>query len=250
MRPLPTTLLIDLDDTLISFGSREALFQRICGEFAPTLGTISVTDAARQMEDAMRRFWEDEENSRVWSHRLRESRHVVLGPLLDAWGVQRAEAMRFADRFHELRESDAGVLFEGAVSVLEELRRRGHRLGLLTNGHAMVQREKLRRFSLSSLFDHIQIDEEVGFGKPDRRAYLVALNALGAEPGDSAMIGDNLEWEVAAPQRLGMMGIWHDHLGIGLPLGTAVCPDLIIRHWSDLLEYPSEEKRSQRNNNC
>jgi putative hydrolase of the HAD superfamily len=49
------------------------------------------------------------------------------------------------------------------------------------------------------------------------------------------MVGENLEWEVAAPQRLGIRSIRHDHLGRGLPVGTAVRPHHIIRHLPELL---------------
>jgi putative hydrolase of the HAD superfamily len=49
------------------------------------------------------------------------------------------------------------------------------------------------------------------------------------------MVGDHLEWEVAAPQRLGIYAVWHDHLGDGLPAGTTVRPDRIIRNLSELL---------------
>jgi putative hydrolase of the HAD superfamily len=52
------------------------------------------------------------------------------------------------------------------------------------------------------------------------------------------MVGDNLEWEVAAPQRLGIFGVWHDHLGAGLPPGSAVKPDRIIERLPELLVDP------------
>jgi putative hydrolase of the HAD superfamily len=47
--------------------------------------------------------------------------------------------------------------------------------------------------------------------------------------------GANLEWEVAAPQRLGIYGTWHDHLGKGLPADSPILPDRIIRRLSELL---------------
>ena len=34
------------------------------------------------------------------------------------------------------------------------------------------------------------------------------------------MVGDNLEWDVAEPQRQGIYGIWIDIRGRGLPPGT------------------------------
>jgi putative hydrolase of the HAD superfamily len=49
------------------------------------------------------------------------------------------------------------------------------------------------------------------------------------------MVGDNLEWEVAGPQRLGILGIWHDHLGDGLPADALARPDRIIRSLAELL---------------
>ncbi len=94
----------------------------------------------------------------------------------------------------------------------------------------------IERFELAHRFDHIQIEGEHGFGKPEERAYLHAMQALGVEPHEAWMVGDHLEWEVAAPQRLGIFAIWHDALGRGLPAGSPVKPDRIIRSLSELLD--------------
>ena len=109
-------------------------------------------------------------------------------------------------------------------------------MALVTNGGSITQRAKIERFSLKPLFDHIQIEGEHDFGKPDERAYLHAMAALGVQAHETWMVGDNLEWEVAAPQRLGIFAVWHDGFGRGLPLGTNVRPDRIIRALSELLE--------------
>ena len=73
---------------------------------------------------------------------------------------------------------------------------------------------------LTHRFDHIQIEGEHGFGKPEERAYLHAMEALGVTAPETWMIGDNLEWEVEAPQRLGIFAIWIDVHGAGLPAGS------------------------------
>ena len=49
------------------------------------------------------------------------------------------------------------------------------------------------------------------------------------------MVGDNLEWEVEVPQRLGIYAIWNDVHGEGLPTESAVKPDRIIRSLTELL---------------
>ena len=50
------------------------------------------------------------------------------------------------------------------------------------------------------------------------------------------MVGDNLEWEVAAPQRLGIHAIWFDGEGEGVPPGSAVTPDRIVTALPQLLK--------------
>jgi putative hydrolase of the HAD superfamily len=61
------------------------------------------------------------------------------------------------------------------------------------------------------------------------------MDALGVAAGDTWMIGDNLEWEVEVPQRLGIFAIWMDAHGDGLPQGSTIKPDRIIRSLTELL---------------
>jgi putative hydrolase of the HAD superfamily len=110
------------------------------------------------------------------------------------------------------------------------------RLALITNGDGVGQRAKIERFDLAHRFHHIQIEGEHGFGKPEPRAYMHALERLDVGARDSWMVGDNLEWEVTAPQRLGIHAIWFDAHGAGLPEGSVVRPDRIVRKLSELLE--------------
>ena len=118
-------------------------------------------------------------------------------------------AIRLADRFTAYREEEMFV-FPGAHDAIDALKAHGVKLALVTNGAAGTQRAKVERFALTHRFDHIQIEGEHGFGKPEERAYLHAMEALGVTAPETWMIGDNLEWEVVAPQRLGIYAIWID----------------------------------------
>jgi putative hydrolase of the HAD superfamily len=129
-------------------------------------------------------------------------------------------------------------VFPGAHDAIDALKALGVKLALVTNGGALTQRAKVERFALTHRFDHIQIEGEHGFGKPEERAYLHAMDALGVKARDTWMIGDNLEWEVVAPQRLGIYAVWMDTHGEGLPPGSLIKPDRIIRSLTELL--PSE----------
>ena len=54
-------------------------------------------------------------------------------------------------------------------------------------------------------------------GKPEPDVYRHALERLGCDACDAWMVGDNYEWEVEAPQKLGLCGIWYDPFDAGIP---------------------------------
>lgn len=238
MTPMPKAILFDLDETIISFGSRRLILQAVIEEFAQHFAPVSPEDAAQAMEAGFRRFWSDEARAAIWRQDLGAGRILAVeegfAELRDrAPGLTPDFARTFGQRFHVYREEQA-VFFPGALETIQALRALGVKLALVTNGAAEPQRAKVERFNLAPLFDHVQIEGEAGFGKPQEQAYLHAMQTLGVEPHETWMVGDNLEWEVAAPQRLGIYAIWHDHLGEGLPPGSPVIPDRIVRSIAEL----------------
>jgi putative hydrolase of the HAD superfamily len=107
-------------------------------------------------------------------------------------------------------------------------------MGMITNGDGPGQRAKIERFDLACWFDHIQIEGELGVGKPDPEAYAHAARALGAEVETTWIVGDDLEWEVRAPQRLGMTAVWCDGYALGLPADANCTPDHIVKRLDEL----------------
>ncbi|MES2343257.1 MAG: HAD family hydrolase [Pseudomonadota bacterium] len=238
MTPLPRAILFDLDETIISFGRRPLLLAEVAEEFAALLAPLAPSEVAERLESAFRLFWSDAERHKVGRFNLAAARlSIVTGVFADlqgqASGLTPEAAATFAARFHAYREEQARF-FPGALEAIDELKRRGVKLALVTNGAAAVQREKIKRFDLADRFDHIQIEGEAGFGKPEEMAYLHAMAALGVTAAETWMVGDNLEWEVAAPQRLGIYAIWHDHLGEGLPEDSPIVPDRIVLSIAEL----------------
>lgn len=236
---LPRAMLIDMDDTILSaYGRPEIAWNHIASEFADELKPLPPQQVAAEILTFARSFWSTAEP--VWRLKLDEARRLTVSGGFDALaaaGHARLPdelATRIADRFTAYREEEMFV-FPGAHDAIDELKARGVKLALVTNGAAETQRAKVERFALSHRFDHIQIEGEHGFGKPDERAYLHAMEALGVTAPDTWMVGDNLEWEIAAPQRLGIYSIWMDVHGEGLPPQSTIKPDRIIRSLSELL---------------
>jgi putative hydrolase of the HAD superfamily len=216
----------------------EIAWNSVTAEFAGEFAPLSPQQVTAAIVDSARRFWATAEAG--WRLKLAEARHVVVRDgfaMLAAAGqtaLSHDLAIRLADRFTAYREEQMFV-FPGAHDAIDALKALGVKLALVTNGAAGIQRAKIERFALTHRFDHIQIEGEHGFGKPDERAYQHAMQALGVTPPETWMIGDNLEWEIEVPQRLGIYAIWIDAHGEGLPAESAVKPDRIIRSLTELL---------------
>lgn len=247
--PVPRAILFDMDDTLISaYGQPEVAWRDICEEFAAHLHPLPAPVVADAIAIASEAFWSDEDRHRQGRLNLTDARGGIVA---EAFGALRQAGHTpppvhltrdMAHRYGTYREEKM-YLFDGAHDVVDWFRGQGIRLALVTNGTSAAQRAKITRFDLEHRFHHIQIEGEHGFGKPEERAYRHAMSVLGVEPHETWMVGDNLEWEIAAPQRIGIHAIWHDALGRGLPAGTDVRPDRIIRTLSELLEHWADHSR-------
>ena len=242
MVKLPRAILIDMDDTILSaYGKPDVAWLAVVNEFAAELGSLAPEEVAAAIAASARIFWQNAEPH--WRLKLDEARHEVVrngfATLASAGGAALPDefAVRLADRFSAYRDEQM-FLFPGVHEALETFRASGVKLALITNGAALPQRRKIERFALGERFDHIQIEGEHGFGKPDERAYHHAMGALGVTARDTWMVGDNLEWEVETPQRLGIYAIWMDAHGDGLPADSTVKPDRIVRSLTELLDDP------------
>ncbi|MCW5723178.1 MAG: HAD family hydrolase [Devosia sp.] len=230
-------VLFDLDDTLIfAYANPAPAWHAVAGEYAAFLGDTPVSGVGKALADSTALFLSDDDNRRRWRLEAAATRRAVVRNALVAAGYPHLEALaaEIADRYAQYREENM-YLYSDALAVIDIFRSRGMKLGLVTNGATEVQNAKIDRFGLRHRFDHFQVEEEAGFGKPDGRAYVESLAALDVAPEDAIMIGDDLVWDVLAPQRLGMTGIWCNRFGLELTAQTPVVPDRIITRLSELI---------------
>ena len=233
---LPGALLLDLDDTILdSYGDPDAVWLRLCHEFAGGLAGVTPEEMHAAVKSSRDWLWGDPERARRGRLDLPQSRRdIVLGAFGRLDNTDSPTAVRMADRYTTAGE-EAVRPFPGAIDTLRLLQEAGIRLGLITNGGSEMQRGKIERFNLGGFFEHIQIEGELGIGKPDERAFRHALDALGVRPDDAWMVGDNLEFDIRGAQQAGIYAVWVDARGGGLPDGTAVRPDKTIGSLSDLV---------------
>lgn len=96
------------------------------------------------------------------------------------------------------------VLNEGAIEVLEHFRSKGYKLGVITDGRSITQRNKLKSLSIENKFDKIVVSEEFGSSKPDFRNF---NNFVEDGISDYYYIADNPTKDFITPNKLGWTSI-------------------------------------------
>ena len=97
---------------------------------------------------------------------------------------------------------------DGMATTLAELKRRGLKLGLITNGSSFAQRAKITRLGLGEWMDSVIISDEVKLRKPDRRIFELAQKQLGLEPAELVFVGDHPINDVVGAHEAGWTAVW------------------------------------------
>jgi putative hydrolase of the HAD superfamily len=236
---LPRAILFDLDDTLIrAYAQPEDAWRRLLNMFAAHLDAhdaASIEQVRVAIMEESRAFWNDRAAAAKWRLNIPQARRLAVRAGLRRLGRDDdALADRIADAFTDMRRNEYR-LYPDAHATVDALRAAGVKLALVTNGASDIQRAKIERFELIHRFDHIQIEGEFGWGKPEPAVYHHALERLGCAASDAWMVGDNYEWEVVAPQKLGMCGIWYDPFEAGIPANATAQPTRVIKKLVELL---------------
>jgi HAD superfamily hydrolase (TIGR01509 family) len=108
-----------------------------------------------------------------------------------------------------------------ASRVLEELRREGLLLAVISNTEDGRIRDALEAAGLASHFDLLIDSHLVGCKKPDPAIFRLALEGLGVEAHEAAFVGDSYAHDALAARAVGMRAILLDPLGLH---PESVCP--------------------------
>lgn len=93
-------------------------------------------------------------------------------------------------RLFRLRFPFHSELLPDVVPVLTELRRRGYRLGIITNGECTQQNLKLDAAGIRSLFDVVAVAGQEGVGKPHAEVFRRVAQRLCVAPENCVYVGD------------------------------------------------------------
>ncbi|MDG7001593.1 MAG: HAD family hydrolase [Nitrososphaerota archaeon] len=121
--------------------------------------------------------------------------------------------------------------------VLKHLAKR-HSLGIIANQHRNVRKHLENTWNIASFFRFMILSEEVGFKKPDREIFLLALDKARVEPSEACMIGDRVDTDVGPSKSLGMKAIrvLHDsEMSVIPPVSEEERPDFQFKDLRPLM---------------
>jgi len=185
-------ILFDLDGTL--HDRARGLIDFASNQFS----RLGVEPCYRQKY--VSRFVDLDANGMVWKDEV----YRVLSKEFELAGKPSVEELvgEYLDYYPKF-----SVEISGAKQALESVKAQGMKVCILTNGRSDLQRAVINQLGFSECLDAVVISEEVGFRKPQREIFELALSTLGVEPTEAVMIGDSVTSDVEGALSAGIHAI-------------------------------------------
>lgn len=201
-------IFFDLDRTLWDFdqNSHEALsqiFDKLKLDSHISNKRAFISDYKRINEQ----MWSEYRQGQLPKEELRVGRFLRA---LNKHGIDDYKTAEIYSQSYIALCPNLTLLFPNTIETLEELKSRGKKLHIITNGFSEVQHLKLKNSNLEGYFDVIICSDVIGINKPEPKIFHEALKQAGAKATTSAMIGDHLETDVLGAYQVGMQGILFD----------------------------------------
>jgi putative hydrolase of the HAD superfamily len=187
------------------------------GETYARLGAAhGVRIAAWRLEDAFRRVraatppldFGELSAAEIPGRERQAWRALVRGTFLAADAAQRPGDFDacFEALWRHFASTAAWALRPGAAEALAALRASGRRTAVVSNFDHRLPRI-LAGLGVAGLLDAVVLPMDAGAAKPDPRPFRLALERLGATPGEAACVGDDRERDLAAARALGLHAV-------------------------------------------
>ena len=204
-------VLFDWGDTLMDFQYDPDLMDAAFRAGLDALGRADLAPA----DEIRAHFWETFEPL-IWAPGTIEEIEYpnMIRQAIEHFGTEISdeELGRFLEAEHAAWEP-ARVLGSTTHAMLEALRSRGLRLGLVSNAFdpAWLLHRDLEQMGIAERIDHAVFSSEVGKRKPHPAIFEHALGALEVSPAEALFVGDRLYEDVHGAAEVGMttvQAIW------------------------------------------
>lgn len=137
----------------------------------------------------------------------RDGRGFIFDTILKKYNVYSKETVGKLVTLYRSHAPSIHV-YDGVQDMLPRLHER-YRLGIITDGLAVVQRNKVAALGISPYFDEILYTDELGDGraKPNSYAFQKIVIDFGINPKEGVYVGDNPHKDFIGAKKTGMMTV-------------------------------------------
>ncbi len=133
---------------------------------------------------------------------------AYFAKLIADWGWEDAPSPEYLTQECRYHFAASTTLYPEAEAVLLDCRRRGYRVGMITNGPSLLQNRKLDVSGLRPLLDVALVSGDEGVHKPTGELFLRAAAILGVAPAHCLYVGDHPVNDMQGALNGGMMPLY------------------------------------------
>jgi REG-2-like HAD superfamily hydrolase len=199
-------VLFDLGLTLTKTASFPEIYRRILAHFGVTVSTDDIVRAQKETEsefdvadyDENRRkeFWTNYNVSLLKKLGVKENTVFLAAQIDELWW-----------------ECSHVQVYPDVEPTLSQLRAKGLKLGLVSNGFKQDLQHVLGELGLEKWFDVVVCIDSCNCAKPDKEIFLYALDKLGVKASEALFIGDSVVYDYEGAMNVGIKSYLIDREG-------------------------------------
>lgn len=187
-------VLFDFDETL---QDRTAAFEKYMDTFiAEFLPDLPEEEKIRRKKDMVETGNGGYVNREEWYQGL-----------IDLWGWKGAPSKTVLANHYDVKFGYHNVIFDGSVPLLKELRCRGIKTGVITNGPSVLQHTKMNESGLLPYCDIVVVSGDLPFAKPQPEIFVYTAEKLKLSVNECVYVGDHPINDIEGALSSGMRAI-------------------------------------------
>jgi 2-haloalkanoic acid dehalogenase type II len=199
-------VLFDLGLTLIQTASFPEIYRTILAHFGVTASLDDIVKAQNATEGEFDIATYDE-------NRRKEFWTNYNASVLEKLGIEEKRVF-LAAQIDELWWKCSHVqVYPDAEPTLSQLRVKGLKLGLVSNGFKKDLEYILGELKLEKWFDAVVCIDSCNCAKPDKEIFLYALDRLGVKPSEALFVGDSVVHDYEGASNAGIKPLLIDREG-------------------------------------
>lgn len=222
-----TTVLMDLDDTILDFHKAE---QGALRKALIKIGVEPIPEVLQRYSEINESQWKRLERGELTQEQVKINRYKIFFAEL---GIDASPETVAKEYEHNLAFEHE--LVDGALELLQQLSGR-YRLYAASNGTYEVQRQRIKDSGIAPYFNDFFISKKIGFHKPDPQFFAYCFSHIpDFKKGETVMVGDSLSSDIQGGIQAGLKTVWYQNNPKVTDHG-AVHPDYRIYNLSELPE--------------